>query len=114
MTVAKFGALKSYSSCNVIVYMRTGVISQFLIFPLEVALDRDQNQKYKIHFWATCCTGSIKMDIRGVNLQVKSDISSQWKKSFNTTLTLGLAALNKIMHRSGLTKNLALPKICFQ
>ena len=39
--------------------MRPSVTCQFLICPPEVAFDRDQNLTLKIHFWATCCVGSM-------------------------------------------------------
>ena len=63
LTVAKFDALIYCSSCYVIIDMKPSTTLQFLICPLEVAFDRDQNQKCKINFWATCCIGSIKMAI---------------------------------------------------
>ena len=59
--------------------------SQFLICPPEVAFDRDQNQKCKIHFWATWCIGNIKMAITSFIYRKSLIFLANKNRSFDDT-----------------------------
>ena len=51
----------------------------------EIAFDRVRNQKLKIHFWATCCIGNIRMAIAVFIYRYRLIFLANKKRSFNPT-----------------------------
>ena len=72
--VSKVGALKTCSSCIVIIYIRTNFTSHFPICPPEIAFDRARNgtkSGIKNPLFGNMFIWKYKNGYHSVNLQVK-------------------------------------------
>ena len=76
----------------------TNLTSQFLVCPPEVAFDRDQIQKCKMHFWATCCIGSIKMTIIVLIYRLSLIFLANKKRSFKSTFKAVAIQMYNVKH----------------